>query len=100
VLGEGHDELRLKVTEPKVFRNAIQAVARVLKGWQEEADPGRERRAWWWLVEGDSNADGYANGYRNPYGYANGNSHVDGYATGDRIAKPNSNTHGLFVGRR
>jgi len=56
---DGPDELRLDVSDPKTFRSAIQAVARVLKGWQEEADPGREHRAWWWLVEGDSNADGY-----------------------------------------
>jgi len=56
---EDADELRLHVTEPKTFRAAVQAVSRVLKGWQEEADPGRERRAWWWLIEGDTNADGY-----------------------------------------
>jgi hypothetical protein len=31
----------------------------VLKGWQEEADPGGERRTWRWLLEGDTDADGY-----------------------------------------
>ena len=56
---EGPDELRLQISDAKTFRLAVQATARVLKGWQEEADAGRERRSWWWLFEGDSNADGY-----------------------------------------
>jgi hypothetical protein len=55
----GPDERRLHVTDPKTLRAAIQAIARVLKGWQEEADPARERRSWRWLMEGDSDADGY-----------------------------------------
>jgi hypothetical protein len=55
----GPDERRLHITDPKTFRSALQAVARVLKGWQEEADPGSERRSWRWLLEGDSDADGY-----------------------------------------
>jgi hypothetical protein len=53
------DEWRVRVTDPKTWRAAVQAVARVLKGWQEEADPGSERRFWRWLLEGDSDADGY-----------------------------------------
>jgi hypothetical protein len=53
------EELQVHITDPKTFRLALQGVSRVLKGWQEEADPGRERRRWWWLVEGDTNADGY-----------------------------------------
>ena len=56
---EGSDELRLQLSDPKTCRSAIQAVARVLKGWQEEADPGSERRSWRWLLEGDTDADGY-----------------------------------------
>lgn len=56
---QGPDELRLHIADPKTWRSALQASARVLKGWQEEADAGRERRSWWWLIEGDSNADGY-----------------------------------------
>ena len=28
-------------------------------GWQEEADPASERRSWRWLLEGDTDADGY-----------------------------------------
>jgi hypothetical protein len=53
------DERRLHVTDPKTWRVALQGVARVLKGWQEEADPGAERRTWRWLLEGDCDADGY-----------------------------------------
>jgi hypothetical protein len=56
---EGADELRLHAADPKTCRLALSAVARVLKGWQEEADPGSERRSWRWLLEGDTDADGY-----------------------------------------
>jgi hypothetical protein len=53
------DERRVHINDPKTFKAAVQAVARVLKGWQEEADPGSERRTWRWLLEADSDADGY-----------------------------------------
>jgi hypothetical protein len=56
---KGPDEWRLNVSDPKAWRSAVQAVARVLKGWQEEADPGSERRGWRWLIEGDADAHGY-----------------------------------------
>jgi hypothetical protein len=56
---EGPDELRLHLADPRTCRAALQAVARVLKGWQEEADPGSERRSWRWLLEADTDADGY-----------------------------------------
>ncbi len=55
----GPDEWRIRLTDPKTWRASLQAVARVLKGWQEEADPGSERRTWRWLLEGDANEDGY-----------------------------------------
>jgi hypothetical protein len=55
----GPDEVRLAVTEPKALKAALHAVSRVLKGWQEEADPGGERRSWRWLLEGDTDADGF-----------------------------------------
>jgi hypothetical protein len=58
-LEQGPDEVRLHLDDPKTCRAALQAVERVLKGWQEEADPGSERRAWRWLLEGDTDADGY-----------------------------------------
>src|ERR1700694_3441049 len=47
------------IKQPKTWRAAWQAIARVLKGWQEEADPGGERRSWRWLLEADTDADGY-----------------------------------------
>ena len=53
------DELRLHLGDAKSCRAALQAVARVLKGWQEEADPHSERRTWRWLLEADTDADGY-----------------------------------------
>jgi hypothetical protein len=56
---EGSDELRLGVTDPKTCRAALQAISRVLKGWQEEADAGSERRTWRWLLEGDTDDAGY-----------------------------------------
>jgi hypothetical protein len=58
-LEKGPDEWRLIVSDPKTCQAAIQAVTRVLKGWQEEADPGSERRGWRWLVEGDTDSHGY-----------------------------------------
>ena len=56
---EGGDEKRLHLNSPKGWQLALQAVSRVLKGWQEEADPASERRVWRWLLEADSDADGY-----------------------------------------
>jgi hypothetical protein len=56
---EAADELRLGVTDPKTCRAALQAISRVLKGWQEEADAGSERRTWRWLLEGDTDDAGY-----------------------------------------
>jgi hypothetical protein len=56
---EHPDELRLVTTETKTWRSAQQAMVRVLKGWQEEADAGREKRAFRWLLEGDSDTHGY-----------------------------------------
>jgi hypothetical protein len=59
VIENGPDERRIRITDPKTWKAALQAVARVLKGWQEEADPGSERRTWRWLLEADTDADGY-----------------------------------------
>jgi hypothetical protein len=54
------DELRAHINEAKAWRQALTALVRVLKGWQEEAtDAGRERRAWRWLIEGDTDDHGY-----------------------------------------
>jgi hypothetical protein len=56
---EASDELRIALKDAKLVRLAVQAVARVLKGWQEEADPGSERRSWRWLLEADTDHNGY-----------------------------------------
>ena len=48
------EEIRLSTTDPKVFKQGIQAVARILMGWQEDADPAMEKRNWRWMVEGDT----------------------------------------------
>src|SRR5262245_56228584 len=53
------DEMRIQIADAKTWRGALQGVCRVLKGWQEEADPGSERRAWRWLLEGDTDEGGY-----------------------------------------
>jgi hypothetical protein len=56
---EAPDELRLHIADQKTWKAALQSVARVLKGWQEEAETGSEKRTWRWLMEGDTDADGY-----------------------------------------
>lgn len=53
------DELRIDLADVKLWRQAIQTVSRVMKGWQEEAEPGNEKRSWRWLLEADTDADGY-----------------------------------------
>jgi hypothetical protein len=52
-------EERAHISDAKAWQAALEGIARVLKGWQEEADTGTERRSWRWLVEGDTDADGY-----------------------------------------
>jgi hypothetical protein len=56
---QASDETQAHLSDPRSWRAALQAISRVLKGWQEEADPGSERRSWRWLVETDTDADGY-----------------------------------------
>lgn len=51
-------ERRVQIGDAKSWRAAVGALARVLKGWQEEAEHG-ERRTWHWLVEGDVDGNGY-----------------------------------------
>jgi hypothetical protein len=54
------DELQLNIDDSKGWKSALQAVSRVLKGWQEEAEPGNgERRSWRWLLEASTDANGY-----------------------------------------
>jgi hypothetical protein len=53
------DEWRLHVEDSRTARLAFQTAERVLKGWQEEAEQGSERRYWHWMFEGDTDANGY-----------------------------------------
>lgn len=53
------DEVLAHITDPKTWRAALNALARVLKGWQEEAETGSEKRSWRWLLEADTDPDGY-----------------------------------------
>ncbi|MBX9681027.1 MAG: hypothetical protein K2X38_19900 [Gemmataceae bacterium] len=53
------DEIRAHVADSKVFQTAMTGVRRTLKGWQEEAEAGRERRGWRWMLEGDTDDHGY-----------------------------------------
>lgn len=53
------DEVRAHIPDAKTWKLALNALCRVLKGWQEEADQGRERRVWRWLLEGDTDDHGY-----------------------------------------
>lgn len=56
----GPDELRVEVKDAKGWKQAVQNLSRVLKGWQEEAaDSGTDRRSWRWLIEADTDAAGY-----------------------------------------
>jgi hypothetical protein len=56
----GPDELQMTIREPKAWKAALQAVSRVLKGWQEDAEPGNgERRSWRWMLEANTDANGY-----------------------------------------
>jgi len=57
---QGPDELRLQIIDSKTSKAALQVVARVLMGWQEDAEPGSgERRSWRWLLEGDTDSHAY-----------------------------------------
>jgi hypothetical protein len=53
------DEFRLNVEDAKTWRAAVQNIERIMKGWQEEAGSGEERRTWYWLIDGDTDAHGY-----------------------------------------
>ena len=56
---EEADEVRAQIADAKSWKPALNGVVRVLKGWQEEAEQGRERRGWRWLLEGDTDDHGY-----------------------------------------
>jgi hypothetical protein len=56
---ENGDEIKAHIADAKTWKTALTSLVRVLKGWQEEADQGRERRGWRWLLEGDTDDNGY-----------------------------------------
>ncbi len=54
------DGMQLTINDPKAWKNALQGISRVLKGWQEDAEPGNgERRSWRWMIEANTDANGY-----------------------------------------
>ena len=54
------DEICLSLQTDKQWGQAHEHLQRVLKGWQEESsDAGVERRTWRWLIEADTDTDGY-----------------------------------------
>jgi hypothetical protein len=54
------DELRVQITDAKAWKQCVQNISRVLKGWQEEAtDAGGDRRSWRVMIEADTDATGY-----------------------------------------
>lgn len=61
ILEQQPDQWRAHLQEPRLWRQVHHSIARVLKGWQEEAtDSGREeRRRWRWMLEADVDTAGY-----------------------------------------
>ena len=54
------DEMRVQITDAKIWKQAMVCMSRILKGWQEEAtSTGNERRLYRWLFEGDTDEHGY-----------------------------------------
>ena len=59
------DEWTWDIPDVRVWKQVLNVVARTLKGWQEEGhDTGSnpEKRAWRWLMEADTDVDGYDHG--------------------------------------
>lgn len=55
----GPEELFAHIDDQRAWRSAHSAIVRVMKGWQEEAAAGSERRHWRWLIEADTDPHGY-----------------------------------------
>ncbi|MGE3803719.1 MAG: hypothetical protein AB7K24_03485 [Gemmataceae bacterium] len=55
---QGPDERHVHIRDPKTWKTVVQAMARVLKGWQEDGGH-EERRIWRWLLEADVDCNGY-----------------------------------------
>ena len=54
------EELRIQFADEKTWKLALNNMSRLLKGWQEEATgAAKERRAYRWLFESDTDEHGY-----------------------------------------
>lgn len=53
------DSLVLTITAESTWNQLFQNWVRILKGWEEDAVPGDERRRWRWVIEGDTDHYGY-----------------------------------------
>src|SRR5688572_28616631 len=94
------DELRANITEAKAWRQALNSISRVLKGWQEEAtDAGRERRAWRWLLEGDTDDHGFDHAGEPAclWGFLRVGLDRGGYEEGDKGEDVDLNGFGLRI---
>ena len=59
-LEKSAEEWRVVLSDPRTVKVALTAVERVMKGWQEDAEPGNgERRSWRWMLEANTDANGY-----------------------------------------
>lgn len=58
-LEKAADEWRIVLGDARSVKTVLTAVERVMKGWQEDAEPGSERRAWRWVLEADTDSNGY-----------------------------------------
>jgi hypothetical protein len=58
-LEKSAEEWRVVLSDPRTVKVALTAVERVMKGWQEDAEPGSERRFWRWVLEADTDSNGY-----------------------------------------
>jgi len=56
---ESQAEYKIVLKNIEKFQTLLESCTRILKGWQEDADLGTERRFWCWLFEGDADASGY-----------------------------------------
>ena len=53
------EEIRIQLTDAKLWKEALTRMSRLLKGWQEEGTGTREQRVYRWLFEGDTDEHGY-----------------------------------------
>ncbi len=60
IINECEEErLLIHFQDEACWGKANEAMVRVLKGWQEDADTAYERRRWRWVINGDTDLYGY-----------------------------------------